>query len=375
MNLSLKRKGIVHGLVAVAMLAATLVPALTASAAVTWPLQLKVNGSTTVNPIAQDVKNGPYNANFPDTNVDIASTGSGVGIAALLDGTVDVAMSSRDTKSSDATGKPYGLADLNKWVVAKDAIVPVVHQSSLSMVDSLTTAQLKSIYQCEAGFRNWSQINPAWPNQDIVVIARETTSGTFGSWLEILGISASLENSCVTTFGQRGEGNPGVQAAVAAAPYSVGYVGLGFVDYPGIRPIKAGGVEGSVANVNNGTYPISRKLYMMTLKFAVNPRPATYARGIDFINQTVSAAGQALVAAEGFVPLSGTREILKWDVNVDGTTNITDITLVGQKWLQSEGASHGGWIRQDVNRDGVVNISDITTIGQHWLETWTFWTE
>jgi hypothetical protein len=60
-----------------------------------------------------------------------------------------------------------------------------------------------------------------------------------------------------------------------------------------------------------------------------------------------------------------------WDVNVDGTTNINDIVLVGQAWLQNTGQAH--WIRQDVNRDGVVNINDITTIGLggHWLSTWT----
>jgi phosphate transport system substrate-binding protein len=110
---------------------------------------LSISGSTTVFPIAEKAKD-TFVSLYPDVMITVSSTGSGSGIIAVSQRTVDIGMSSRDLKSSESN---LGLV---KYVIAKDGIAIIINLEN-SYVDSLTMAQLKAIYKGE--ITNWKDID------------------------------------------------------------------------------------------------------------------------------------------------------------------------------------------------------------------------
>src|SRR6056297_331883 len=139
-----------------------------------WAGKVVIKGSTTVLPIAQKVAE----AFTQETGikVSVSGGGSGNGIKALIDGTTDVADASRFIKQKEVNRAvdnghypvPFG--------IAYDSIIPVVHPSN--SVSDLSTAQLKKIYKGE--IKNWSEVGG--PDRPIVVISRDTSSGTYETW-------------------------------------------------------------------------------------------------------------------------------------------------------------------------------------------------
>ena len=122
----------------------------------------------------------------------------------------------------------------------------------------------------------------------------------------------------------------------------------------------------SVATVQDGTYPMSRDLYMLTLAEGAESN----ARADDFINYMFTADGQAHVAAAGFVsvPIPADPPIRDYDVNKDNEVSVADVMPIMGHWDETSG--HHGWIRADVNKDGKVSVADVTPIMWHWDETW-----
>ncbi len=109
---------------------------------------LKIGGSTTVFPIAEKAKES-FSKIYPDVSITVSSTGSGAGITAVGQGTVDIGMSSRDLKSSESN---LGLV---KHIISKDGIVIIVNPEN-TYVDSLTLEQLKAIYKGDIS--NWNEL-------------------------------------------------------------------------------------------------------------------------------------------------------------------------------------------------------------------------
>ncbi len=141
--------------------------------------EIVINGSTTVLPVMQKAGEA-FMASHPGVQLSISGGGSGNGIKALIDKQCDVAMSSRDIK-----GKEKAAADKNgvtpvRTAIAVDAIVPVVHPSNT--VSGLTTQQLRDIYTGK--ITNWKELGGA--DAKIVIISRDTSSGTFECWEELV---------------------------------------------------------------------------------------------------------------------------------------------------------------------------------------------
>jgi hypothetical protein len=154
--------------------------------------------------------------------------------------------------------------------------------------------------------------------------------------------------------------NEDMVVAVSGHQDYIGYVGLGYTEDSRIRVVPVQGVTPSVATVQDGTYPLSRVLHMITLKPSLDP---DYTPRIqDYINFMFSKAGQQIVENAGFVSIAP-----NWDVNVDHAGNISDVVAIGLHWGQS-GAKR--WIREDANSDGGCNISDVVLVGLHWNATW-----
>ncbi len=242
-------------------------------------------GSTTVQPIANAAIEQFVKAN-PNVKISYEGLGSSTGLKQLLAKTVTLAGSSRDLKSSELDGGAVPV------VVARDSIAVVVNKDIA--VANLTTDQLTAIY---AGtVKNWKEVGG--PNEAIVVVNRDETSGTYGTFKELVLDPKKLEftkNAIVSK--ENGE----VAAKVATTPGAIGYVGLGFVSEiakAGGKALSLNGVMPTVATTLDSTYPLSRNLYMATLGAAVEGSVEK-----AFIDYVLSPRGAVIVKEAGFVPV------------------------------------------------------------------------
>lgn len=260
----------------------SLVLAFAASAA--WAEQLVIKGSTTVLPVAQKVAEVYMNEN-PDVKISISGGGSGNGIKAIIDGTTDIGDSSRFIKDKEVKLALERGAYPVPFRVAYDCIVPVVHPSNT--VENLTMETLKKIY--EGKYKNWNEVGG--PDKKIVVISRDTSSGTYEVWeKKVMGKSRVYPGALLQAS------NGAVAQAVAKNDNAIGYIGLGYMNKD-VKAVSVNGIEGSKETTLNGTFPISRPLFMFT-------RGWPEGKVVDFLNFVLHPEkGQKLVEATGYVPL------------------------------------------------------------------------
>ncbi|MCE5281193.1 MAG: PstS family phosphate ABC transporter substrate-binding protein [Deltaproteobacteria bacterium] len=244
-----------------------------------------IKGSTTVLPIAQATLEAFMKAN-PGTKISLSGGGSGDGIKALIDGATDIATSSRQIKPAEVElAKTKGVNPVETRV-AIDAIVPIVHPGN--PVNDLSLDQLSQIYQGK--ITNWKEVGGR--DLQIVAISRDSSSGTFEAWGELI-----LKGAKVTPRAQLQASNGAIVQAVSKNRYALGYIGLGYLD-KSVKALSVNGIRASEKTASMKAYPVSRALYLFTNG---EPKGET-ARYIRFV---LSPAGQALVKREGFVPLSG----------------------------------------------------------------------
>jgi phosphate transport system substrate-binding protein len=245
---------------------------------------IKINGSTTVLPIAQKAAEA-YMKENPGMNVSVSGGGSGNGIKAIIDGQTDIANSSRFIKNNEvAMAVEKGRYPV-PFAVAYDCIVPVVHPSN--PVQDLSLDQLKAIYT--GAIRNWKDVGG--PDKEVVIVSRDTSSGTYEVWDEKV-----LKKERVTPRALLQASNGAVAQAVSKNPFAIGYVGFGYLN-PSLKPLTVEGVEGNPVNAKSGHYPVSRALYMFTAGWP----EGDVARFIQFLMDPQK--GQKLVLEAGFVPL------------------------------------------------------------------------
>jgi len=243
-----------------------------------------MEGSTTVLPIAQKAAEA-FMKVYPDVNVSVSGGGSGNGIKAIIDGTASIGNSSRFIKDKEvALAVEKGVYPV-AFGVAYDCIVPVVHPSN--PVSDLTLDQLKSIY--EGKTTSWKAFGG--PDKEIVVISRDTSSGTYEVWEEKVMNKARVYPGALLQAS-----NGAVAQAVSKNEYAIGYVGLSYLNKD-LKPITVAGVVGNQETALNGAYPVSRVLYMFTKGW---PTGMT----LQFINFMMHPEkGQKIVAETGYVPL------------------------------------------------------------------------
>lgn len=243
-----------------------------------------INGSTTVLPIGQKAVE-VFNQKHPEVKISISGSGSGDGVKALLDGTTDIAMSSREMKESEKQQAKDKKIDVKEHVVAWDGIVPIVNPGN--PVTNLTLAQLKDIYTGKV--TDWKDVGGK-PGT-IVVVSRDSSSGTYEAWGELV-----LNKERVMPAAQLQASSGAVAETVAKTPNAIGYVGIGYTNNPSIKSVSVGGIKASADTVLDKTYKVARPLYMFT-----NGEPKGLAA--EYLKFILSAEGQRVVKEEGFVPL------------------------------------------------------------------------
>jgi phosphate transport system substrate-binding protein len=245
--------------------------------------EIKITGSTTVLPIAQKTAE-LFMKKKPEARISVAGTGSGDGVKAIIDGTADIGDSSRDMKDKEISlAKEKGVNPV-KTEVALDCIVPVVHPSN--PIKALTIDQLSDIYTGKV--KNWKDIGGE--DKTIVVISRDSSSGTFEVWNEKV-----LHEQRVRPDAQLQASNGAVAQAVAGNKFAIGYVGIGYVNDK-LKALTVNGVTASADTARNKTYPVARGLYMFT-----GGQPKGVVK--EYLDFVLGPEGQEAVKAEGFVPV------------------------------------------------------------------------
>ncbi|NBD36329.1 MAG: phosphate ABC transporter substrate-binding protein PstS family protein [Chloroflexi bacterium] len=263
--------------------------------------EISVAGSTTVQPLAELFAEA-YMANNPDVKIDVQGGGSSVGVKSAGQDTVDVGMASRKVKDSELEEYP----NLNPFAIAYDGIAIAVHPDV--PVDELTIEQVHDIFA--GNITNWSEVGG--PDEMMVVVSREEGSGTRAAFEEmVMGEDVIVDTAILQPS------NGSVRTTVASTPFSVGFLSFGYLDDT-TKAVKINGTAPTAANAANGSYPVVRPLNMMT-----NGKPSDVVQGwIDFI---MSAEGQAIVADEGFIPVSDEGDEsggASGEISVAGSTTV-----------------------------------------------------
>jgi len=252
-------------------------------------------GSTTVLPLAEKWREA-FNAQHPEVDIAVSGGGSGTGIKALLSGTAEIANASRPMK--DKEKRQAAEADINpvEHVVAYDGIALIVHPSN--PVSQLSVEQTSDIFV--GNIKNWKKVGG--PDKEIVLINRDSTSGTYEAFKElVVTLHKSDKSREYAPEALAIQSSQAVVALVKESKGAIGYIGLGYLDHSvkALKVVPMGGgnpVEPAVESVQNKSYPISRALYMYT-----DGEPTgNIAKYFEYIN---SQEGQTIVEKLGYVPI------------------------------------------------------------------------
>jgi phosphate transport system substrate-binding protein len=249
----------------------------------------RVKGSDTCLPLSQKEAETFMKTNS-GASVTVTGGGSGVGIAALIEGTTEIAQSSRAIKFDEKQKMQEGGKTVKEVIIAYDALAIIVHPQN--RVTNLTREQLEGIFT--GRIRNWKDVG----GEDLAIVpyARETSSGTYDFIKEYVLRNRNYMNGIMSM-----PATGAIIQSVSQTRGAIGYVGLAYLN-SNVKAIHVSYdqgknfVEPSVANAKNNTYPIVRELYY----YYATRSEAVVKPFIDFI---LSDEGQRIVAEVGFITL------------------------------------------------------------------------
>jgi phosphate transport system substrate-binding protein len=226
-----------------------------------------------------------FKAANPEVDFQIAAEGSSTGIAAIMDNTAQIAMSSREVTPVEISAAKVKNITFTPTIVAYDGICVIVN--SACPVKNLTKKQVEQIFTGD--IKDWSAVggNPG----PISVYTRNTSSGTYKDFQHL-----AMNKRDYSTSSQKMAGNEQIAAEVGKNPSGIGYVGLAYKNAEGLKVLTVDNVEPTDANVRNKSYPYSRATYYYT-----NGEPSGIVK--KFVDFTVGEEGQKTAAQVGFVTL------------------------------------------------------------------------
>jgi phosphate transport system substrate-binding protein len=237
-----------------------------------------------------------YQGIHPEVNVSVTGGGSGTGIAALINKTVDIANASRKITAEELAAAKKNGSDPEEIIVARDAIAIMVNPNN--PVNHLTLQQLSDIYSGKID--NWTEVGGE--DRPIVRLSRETNSGTHVYFLEqVVRLGQKDNKTLFATNTLLLPSSEGITAEVRENPNAIGYDGLGYV-VPEVKVVAVARSSNdqyempSADTVNNKTYPIARDLYMYTAG-----QPSGEIK--DYLDWILKPDAQAIVKNLGFVPI------------------------------------------------------------------------
>ena len=247
--------------------------------------RLVIKGSDTLGAKLVPQLAEQFKAQHPGTTFDIAAEGSTTGIAAIIDGTAEIGMSSRRAKSSEVGAAAAKGRTMKPTIVAYDGIAVIVNSGN--PVKSLTKKQVEQIFTGDV--TDWSAVGGS--GGKISIYTRNTSSGTYSEFKEL-----AMKKRDYAGSSQKMAGNEQIAAEVGKNPNGVGYVGMAYTKASGIKVVSIDGATPSVKSVQDHSYPYWRPTFYYT-----NGEPSGLAK--QFVDFTLSSTGQKIVAQVGFVPI------------------------------------------------------------------------
>lgn len=267
-------------------------------ATITGPIE--ITGSSTVYPLTARIAE-EFHADGSPAQIDIKVTGTGGGLRSFCNGDdVDIVNASRPiTDAEIAACQAVGREPVG-FQVGVDALAVVVNPQN-SFVEALTFAQLAQIFSGQA--TRWSQVDPSYPDEPIVVYSPGVDSGTFDYFVEEVlgGDGAPLEELAGAVLS---EDDTELVRGIEGSPNAIGYFGYAYYQAEGdlLRAVPIDGGRGAVAPsgeaVIDGTYPLARPLFVYSSAQTLEEHPATAA----FLSYYLQSVGD-LVAEVGYFPL------------------------------------------------------------------------
>ncbi|NGY36382.1 PstS family phosphate ABC transporter substrate-binding protein [Flavobacterium sp. XN-5] len=253
-------------------------------------VSVTIKGSDTVLPLAQKEAEELMKTNA-DVSITVVGGGSGVGITAMIDGTTDIAMASRDLKTEEKMKFADKKIEIEEVIIAYDALTVIVNPAN--KVSKLTREQLEKIFTGE--IKNWKEVGGA--DEKIVAYSRESSSGTYEFFKEEV---MDKKNYATDILNLPATG--AIVQAVGQTKGAIGYIGLAYetkevkqlaVSYDQGKTF----VEPSIASAKDKSYPISRPLFYMFDK-----KNADKVKTV--VDYALSAEGQKIVGEIGYIPLN-----------------------------------------------------------------------
>jgi phosphate transport system substrate-binding protein len=250
----------------------------------------KIKGSDTMLPLSQKAAEVFMKSN-PSAKITVTGGGSGVGIAALIDGSTDICMSSRPMKMDEKLKMQDAGRAYKEVIVAYDALSVIVNPGN--KVSQLTREQLEGIFTGK--IKNWKEVGGE--DMAIVVYSRESSSGTYEFFKEHVMLR---KNYAATVLSMASTG--AIVQSVSQTKGAIGYIGMAYSNNT-VKDLKVSFDKGktfiapSMETAKNKTYPITRPLYY----YYLTSKEKLVKPYIDWI---LSSAGQAVVKQTGYVPLS-----------------------------------------------------------------------
>ncbi|MFM1768336.1 MAG: hypothetical protein RJA22_865 [Verrucomicrobiota bacterium] len=241
-----------------------------------------------------------YGAIDKSVLIEVNGGGSGVGIKGLINGTCDLANSSRHIEDKEKTElKTKRQLDSKEFTIAFDALSIYVHKDN--PLNEITVEQLADIYRSDGKVTKWSDLGvtaiPGAKGDEIIRVSRQNNSGTYEYFKEaVVGKKNEFKLGSLDMNGSKD-----VVELVGKTPNAIGYSGMGYAN-PSVKMLKVAKKKGdpyvapSVASTQDKSYPIARPMFFYT---AGDPAPHVK----KYIDWTLSEAGQKIVAETGYVPL------------------------------------------------------------------------
>src|SRR5437660_2209504 len=245
--------------------------------------RLVIKGSDTLGAKLVPQLAEQFKAQTPGTTIDIAAEGSTTGIAAIIDGTAQIGMSSRRAKPAEMSAASAKGVNMKPTIVAYDGIAVIVN--SANSVKGLTKKQVEQIFTGEVS--DWSAVGGS--GGKISIYTRNTSSGTYSDFKEL-----AMKKRDYAGGSQKMAGNEQIAAEVGKNPSGVGYVGMAYTKAGGVKALPIDGVTPSIKTVQAHSYAYWRPTFYYT-----NGEPSGLAK--EFVDFTVGPGGQKIVAQVGFV--------------------------------------------------------------------------
>jgi len=257
-------------------------------------------GSDTMVNLAQ-AWSEEYHKVDPGVSIEVSGGGSGLGIAGLINGTAEIANSSRKLESEEVEKckAKHGGSDPKEYMVGYDALSIFVHKDN--PLNEISLEELAEIYKEGGKITKWSDLGvqsiPGAQGDEIVRISRQNNSGTYHYFREVvIGKKGDFKAGSVDLNGSKD-----VVETIAKTPNAIGYSGMGYAT-PAVKIVKVAKKKGepsvmpSIETTLNKTYPIARPMFMYT--------PGTPPPHIQkYLDWVMSDAGQKIVKDTGYVPL------------------------------------------------------------------------